>query len=81
MINPSTAVMLARYKAWAEQLTFDAVAALPPAELVRQRPTLFKSMIGSFNHSAKPPTADLCVYLCTCAPRQVDRGRGAHDPS
>ena len=51
MINQWTAGVLARYKAWADRLTFDAVAALAPAEVVRERPTLFKSILGTLNHS------------------------------
>jgi uncharacterized damage-inducible protein DinB len=51
MINQSTAGLLSAYKTWADQLTFDAVAALPPAELVRERPTLFKTIVGTLNHS------------------------------
>src|SRR5579863_7484231 len=51
MINTWTAGVLARYKAWADRLTFDAVAALPPAEAAHERPTLFKSILGTLNHS------------------------------
>ena len=36
---------------WADQITFDAVAALPPGEATKQRPTLFKTMIGTLNHN------------------------------
>ena len=43
--------MLARYRAWADKLTFDAVAALPPGEGAKERPTLFKSMVGTLNHN------------------------------
>ena len=42
---------LARYRMWADQLTFDAVRALPPGEATRERPTLFKTMIGTLNHN------------------------------
>jgi len=51
MINPHSARMLADYKSWADRRTFDAVAALPQEELTRERPTLFKSIIGTLNHS------------------------------
>ena len=51
MIDPSSARRLARYRRWADQLTFDAVAALPPGEATKQRPTLFKTMIGTLNHN------------------------------
>ncbi len=43
--------MFARYRAWADKLTFDAVAALPPGEAGKERPTLFKTMIGTLNHN------------------------------
>jgi len=42
---------LARYRMWADQLTFDAVQALPPGEATKERPTLFKTMIGTLNHN------------------------------
>lgn len=51
MIDLKGARLLANYRMWADQLTFDAVAALPPGESVKQRPTLFKTMIGTLNHN------------------------------
>ncbi|WP_397453371.1 DinB family protein [Pseudomonas sp. NA-150] len=51
MINPATALMLARYKAWADELFFAGVAALPPGEVVKERPGIFKNMIGTLNHN------------------------------
>jgi uncharacterized damage-inducible protein DinB len=42
--------MLAHYKAWADQVMFDGVAALPPGEATKERKTLFKTMIGTLNH-------------------------------
>jgi uncharacterized damage-inducible protein DinB len=51
MTDPSKARLLARYRMWADQLTFDAVAALPPGEAAKLRPTLFKTMIGTLNHN------------------------------
>jgi len=42
---------LARYRMWADRLTFDAVAALPPGEATKERPTLFKTMVGTLNHN------------------------------
>ncbi len=51
MTNLSSAHMLARYRQWADQLTFDAVAALPPGEAKKVRATLFKTMIGTLNHN------------------------------
>jgi uncharacterized damage-inducible protein DinB len=51
MLNTRTACMLAHYKAWADQIMFDAMAALPPAEVVKERQTLFKTMLGTLNHN------------------------------
>jgi len=39
-----------RYKRWADELIFQAVQALPPGELTRERPTLFKTIINTLNH-------------------------------
>jgi uncharacterized damage-inducible protein DinB len=50
MLNPETARMLAHYKAWADNVMFDGVAALPPGEAEKERKTLFKTMIGTLNH-------------------------------
>jgi uncharacterized damage-inducible protein DinB len=41
---------LTRYKRWADELIFQAVQALPPAEVTRERPTLFKSILNTLNH-------------------------------
>ena len=49
-MNPETARMLAHYKAWADKVMFDGVAALPPGEAEKERKTLFKTMIGTLNH-------------------------------
>jgi uncharacterized damage-inducible protein DinB len=43
--------LLATYKSWVDALTLEAVAALPRGEAARERPTLFKSIIGTLNHS------------------------------
>jgi uncharacterized damage-inducible protein DinB len=51
MIDAATAGMLARYNAWANRTLIDAVAALPPGEAAKERPTLFKTMIGTLNHN------------------------------
>ncbi|WP_299394069.1 DinB family protein [Pelagibius sp.] len=42
--------MLTRYKAWANDLIFRAVSTLPAAEIVKERQTLFKSMLMTLNH-------------------------------
>ena len=50
MVDTRTAKMLARYKAWADKVIFDGVAALPPGEAEKERKTLFKTIIGTLNH-------------------------------
>ena len=51
MTTVSRARTIARYRMWADRLTFDAVAALPPGEATKERPTLFKTMVGTLNHN------------------------------
>lgn len=51
MLDGEFARLLARYKTWADRLTFEAVTALPAGEAARERPTLFKSIVGTLNHS------------------------------
>lgn len=51
MVDTHTAEMLARYKAWADEVFFEGVAALPPGEAEKERKTLFKTIIGTLNHS------------------------------
>src|SRR5688572_10222692 len=51
MTDIRTARMLTRYNAWANQLMFDAVAALPPDEATKERQTLFKNMVHTLNHN------------------------------
>ncbi|HUC65357.1 MAG TPA: DinB family protein [Stellaceae bacterium] len=50
MISTRTAMMLAQYKAWADTVMFDGVAALPPGEAEKERKTLFKTIVGTLNH-------------------------------
>ena len=45
MVDVRTARMLARYKAWADEVFFEGVAALPPGEAEKERKTLFLSLI------------------------------------
>lgn len=42
--------LLARYNAWANEMIFAAVAALPAGEATKERPTLFKSIVNTLNH-------------------------------
>src|SRR5258707_9921921 len=50
-MDTGTARLFAQYRAWADELTYAAVAALPPGEAAKERPTLFKNMIGTLNHN------------------------------
>jgi uncharacterized damage-inducible protein DinB len=50
-MDADTARLFAQYRAWADRLTYDAVAALPQGEAEKPRPTLFKTMIGTLNHN------------------------------
>ena len=50
MLTTDTARMLTRYKAWANQLVFATVSALPEGEATKQRPTRFKNMVHTLNH-------------------------------
>src|SRR5262245_65563703 len=51
MITAKSARMLARYNAWANKMTFDAVAALPAGEAERERQSLFRNMVHTLNHN------------------------------
>jgi uncharacterized damage-inducible protein DinB len=51
VVTTRTARMLARYNAWANQLIFDAVAALPEGEATKERASLFKNMVHTLNHN------------------------------
>jgi uncharacterized damage-inducible protein DinB len=42
--------MLTRYKAWANEITFETVMALPEGEALRPRPTRFGNMVHTLNH-------------------------------
>lgn len=42
---------LTRYNAWANERIFAAVAALPEAEAVKPRRSVFKNMVHTLNHS------------------------------
>ena len=50
MLTQGAAAALIDYKLWADELTFDHVIKLPTGEARRERPTLFKSIIGTLNH-------------------------------
>jgi len=46
----STLVSLVRYKAWADELLFEALAKLPEPELTAARPIVFGSILRTVNH-------------------------------
>ena len=50
-MDTDTARLFAHYRAWADEITYSAVAALPPGEAAKERPTLFKNMVGTLNHN------------------------------
>jgi len=50
MSNLCSGPQLTRYKRWADELIFQAVQALPPGELTKERPTLFKTILNTLNH-------------------------------
>ncbi len=43
--------MLADYRSWGDNLTYQSVAALPAGEAEKERQTHFKSIIGTLNHN------------------------------
>lgn len=51
MLNPAAAQTLADYKRWANKETFDIVLALPAEEIYKERPTLFKNIAKTLNHT------------------------------
>lgn len=48
--TPSQVQMLTRYKAWADEITFESVSTLPKEEIVKERQTTFKTIIHTLNH-------------------------------
>ena len=47
----SAAPTLTRYNAWANELIFAAVAALPEGEATKPRKSVFKNMVHTLNHN------------------------------
>jgi len=43
--------MMVRYKAWANEVTFNTVSALPAAEIVKQRETNFGTILSTLTHT------------------------------
>jgi uncharacterized damage-inducible protein DinB len=50
-MDAATARLMAGHKQWANRLMFDAVAALPPGEAEKPRPSLFRNMVHTLNHN------------------------------
>ncbi|MDE2167360.1 MAG: DinB family protein [Alphaproteobacteria bacterium] len=50
-MDVATAALFARYRAWADKLTYDSVTSLPPGEAEKPRQTLFKTIVGTLNHN------------------------------
>ena len=42
--------LMTRYCAWANRLTFEAAAVLPPKELTRPRSGPFRNIVHTLNH-------------------------------
>jgi uncharacterized damage-inducible protein DinB len=51
MMTVETAVMLAKYSSWADQVLFKAMESLPEGAIYKESETLFKSMVGTLNHN------------------------------
>jgi uncharacterized damage-inducible protein DinB len=51
MMNTSTATMLTKYNAWADEELYKAIARLPAEQIHRSTNTLFGSMLGTLNHN------------------------------
>ena len=51
MITSDTARMLTRYKAWANEIVYSTVKALPDGEATKLRPTVFGNMVHTLNHN------------------------------
>jgi uncharacterized damage-inducible protein DinB len=50
-VQRNDARTLTRYNAWANELLFAAVAALPEGEAVRPRRSVFRNMVHTLNHN------------------------------
>ena len=50
-MTKATAIMLARYSDWADQVLFKAIEGLPRGAAGMTTQTLFGSMIGTLNHN------------------------------
>jgi uncharacterized damage-inducible protein DinB len=51
MLTAAAARTLADYKQWANRETFAIVMALPPEEIYKERPSLFKNIARTLNHT------------------------------
>jgi uncharacterized damage-inducible protein DinB len=51
VLTSAAAGLLTRYNAWANEVLFAAVAALPDGEATKERPSLFRNMVHTLNHN------------------------------
>lgn len=51
MMKVETAINLAKYSNWADQVLFTAMKSLPEGAIYQKSNTLFKSMVGTLNHN------------------------------
>jgi len=51
MLTTDTAIMLATYSNWADQVLFKAMEKLPEGAVYQTRQTLFGSMVGTLSHN------------------------------
>jgi len=65
-VQRSDARTLTRYNAWANELLFAAVAALPEGEAVKPRRSVFRNMVHTLNHN----------YVIDCIFQAHLEGRG-----
>ena len=54
MLNRQSARSLARYRLWADQLTYETVASLPPGEAAKERPRFARRLARVLDGLAAP---------------------------
>lgn len=48
--NPNTVQMLTRFKAWSDEAMFQSLSTVSEEELLKERPTTFKTILQTMNH-------------------------------
>lgn len=51
MLTTETAIMMAKYDNWADQVLFEAISKLPKDAIYETRKTLFGTMLATLNHN------------------------------